>query len=102
MTVLASSFSAIRASVALAFEASFSAISMSKTLPWRTAAMPLKPSAASAAAIALPCGSRTPSLRRTVTRVFTMRGLLDQHRADALWAFRLDQDPKPAGDLLIG
>src|SRR5579871_4447162 len=44
---------------------------MSNTLPWRTLATPSTPSDFSAPSIALPCGSRMPDLRVTVTRAFT-------------------------------
>src|SRR5215831_16135285 len=44
--------------------------SMSNTLPWRTLATPSTPSDLSAPSIALPCGSRMPDLRVTVTRAF--------------------------------
>src|SRR5690348_8528804 len=43
---------------------------MSNTLPWRTLATPDTPSDFSAPSIALPCGSRMPDLRVTVTRAF--------------------------------
>src|SRR4051812_33685100 len=43
---------------------------MSNTLPWRTLATPPTPSDLSAPSIALPCGSRMPVLRVTVTRAF--------------------------------
>src|SRR5262249_50762779 len=43
---------------------------MSNTLPWRTLATPSTPSDFSAPSIALPCGSRMPVLRVTVTRAF--------------------------------
>src|ERR1043165_189678 len=70
ITVLASSFSAASRSVVSARTASLSSISMSNTLPWRTLATPATPSDFSAPSIALPCGSRTPFFRVTVTRAF--------------------------------
>src|SRR5262249_47151762 len=46
---------------------------MSNTLPWRTLATPSTPSDFSAPSIALPCGSRMPDFRVTVTRAFIVR-----------------------------
>src|SRR5258707_14260675 len=43
---------------------------MSKTLPWRTLATPLTPSDFRAPSMALPCGSRIPDFKVTVTRAF--------------------------------
>src|SRR5712672_3374309 len=65
---------------------------MSNTLPWRTLATPPTPSDLSAPSIALPCGSRMPVLRVTVTRAFmdvsqapylSSRARLRQHPATA-------------------
>src|SRR4051794_29134905 len=65
---------------------------MSNTLPWRTLATPPTPSDLSAPSIALPCGSRMPVLRVTVTRAFmdvsqapylSSRARLRQHPAAA-------------------
>src|SRR5262245_9599866 len=101
MTVLARSLSHIAFSAASARDLSLSASSMSKTLPWRTPLTPAKPSEASAPSIALPCGSRTPDLRVTVTRAFIKAALLDQHRSRALRPLLLDEDAEPPGDLLV-
>src|ERR1700691_3978308 len=46
---------------------------MSKTLPWRTLATPLTPSDFRAPSIALPCGSRIPDFKVTVTRALMTR-----------------------------
>src|SRR5215211_7294201 len=70
MTVLARSLSAACLSAASAFLRSRPLISMSNTLPWRTLATPSMPSDRSAPSIALPCGSRIPDFRVTVTRAF--------------------------------
>src|SRR5207253_9351137 len=47
---------------------------MSNTLPWRTLAMPSTPNDFSAPSMALPCGSRMPDFRVTVTRAFMYPG----------------------------
>src|SRR4051812_17674635 len=91
-------------SAALALPASRSSISTSNTFPCRTPATPAKPRAASAASIALPCGSKTPSFRRTVTRAFNSVypcRLLDEDRAGALGAFLFHQDTEAPGNLLV-
>src|SRR3977135_2933801 len=65
---------------------------MSNTLPCRTLATPTTPSDLSGPSIALPCGSRMPVLRVTVTRAFmgvsqapylSSRARLRQHPAAA-------------------
>src|SRR5476651_1614611 len=56
--------------MASAWARSEPSISMSNTLPWRTLATPATPSERSAPSIALPCGSRIPVFRVTVTRAF--------------------------------
>src|ERR1043166_6475306 len=103
---------------------------MSNTLPWRTLATPATPSDLNAPSIALPCGSRTPDLRVTVTRAFIATVLrsaapksgggrlappehspgfastqigspLHQHRAGALRALALGHDAEALGDFGI-
>src|SRR5580704_7704443 len=103
MTVLASSFSAALLSAASALARSPPSISMSNTLPWRTLATPPTPSDFRAPSMALPCGSRIPDFKVTVTRAFmafqyvgialaaTSPACLMQRR------FRLLQQPAVAG-----
>src|SRR5258708_8051370 len=69
---------------------------MSKTLPWRTLAMPSTPSDFSAPSMALPCGSRMPDFSVTVMRAFTdQASALHQHRTGARAPFILHQDAQP-------
>src|SRR3954469_22776031 len=93
---------------------------MSNTLPWRTLATPSTPSDFSAPSIALPCGSRMPDFRVTVTRAFTIfssehdlfgkpvstfpdhASALHQHRAAAGRPLVLHQDAQTLGDFGIG
>src|SRR6202030_4012481 len=70
ITVLARSFSAAFLSAASALARSPPSISMSKTLPWRTLATPPTPRDLRAPSMALPCGSRIPDFKVTVTRAF--------------------------------
>src|SRR5882672_2231056 len=81
ITVFASSLSAASFSAASALALSEPDSSMSNTLPWRTLATPSTPSDFSAPSMALPCGSRMPDFRVTVTRAFTgPASALHQHR----------------------
>src|SRR6185312_12206509 len=82
MTVFANSLSAASFNAASALALSAPASSISNTLPCRTLAMPSTPSVFSAPSMALPCGSRMPVFRVTVTRAFTVLdpSALDQHR----------------------
>jgi ATPase subunit of ABC transporter with duplicated ATPase domains len=73
ITVLASSFSHMSFRFARACDASFSASSMSITLPWRTSPTASKPRLLSACPIALPCGSSTPFFNVTNTRAFIFK-----------------------------
>src|ERR1700731_5064054 len=76
---------------------------MSNTLPWRTLATPSTPSDFRAPSIALPCGSRMPDFRVTVTRAFTSKSsALHQHRTRAGRPLVLHQDAQALGDLGIG
>src|SRR6476620_11102387 len=76
---------------------------MSNTLPCRTLATPSTPSDFSAPSMALPCGSRMPDFRVTVTRAFTgPASALHQHRTRTRRPLILHQNAKPLGDLGIG
>src|SRR5436305_12062477 len=75
---------------------------MSNTLPWRTLATPSTPSDFNAPSMALPCGSRMPDFRVTVTRAFTFASAFDQHRTRARWPLVFHQDAQTLGDLGIG
>src|SRR5579872_4264927 len=75
---------------------------MSNTLPWRTLATPATPSERNAPSIALPCGSRMPDFKVTVTRAFIVASALDQNRSAPLRALVLAHDAEPLGDLRIG
>src|ERR1700726_2751080 len=70
MTVFANSLSAASFSAASALALSEPDNSMSNTLPWRTLATPPTPSDFRAPSMALPCGSRIPDFKVTVTRAF--------------------------------
>src|SRR3954471_11464939 len=76
---------------------------MSNTLPWRTLAMPSMPSDFSAPSMALPCGSRMPDFRVTVTRAFTVSAsALDQHRPGTRRPLVLDQNTQALRHFGIG
>src|SRR5947209_8766799 len=102
MTVFANSLSAAAFRVASAFALSEPDISISNTLPCRTLATPSTPSDFNAPSMALPCGSRMPDFRVTVTRAFTFASALDQHRTGAGWPLVFHQDAQTLGDLGIG
>src|ERR1700691_1807346 len=87
ITVLASNFSAAFFSAASALARSAPSISMSNTLPWRTLATPLTPSVFRAPSIALPCGSKMPDFKVTVTRAFI---------ALSIWMNRRDRNQAAA------
>src|SRR5947207_1268955 len=100
---------------------------MSNTLPWRTLATPSTPSDFSAPSMALPCGSRMPVFKVTVTRALTVSSLsffskslsmifsrkpvptfrdhalaLHQHRAGAGRPLVLHQDAQPLCHFGVG
>src|SRR5204863_860313 len=75
---------------------------MSNTLPWRTLAMPSTPSDFNAPSMALPCGSRIPDFRVTVTRAFMSTSALHQHRTRTCRAFVLHHDAEALGDFRVG
>src|SRR6476619_3904484 len=80
---------------------------MSNTLPWRTLATPSTPSDFSAPSMALPCGSRMPDFRVTVTRAFTILSLEHDLVGKPVPTFpehasALHQDAQPLCDLRIG
>src|SRR3954471_11629561 len=104
MTVFASSLSAAFFNAASALALSAPASSMSNTLPWRTLATPSTPSDFSAPSMALPCGSRMPVFKVTVTRAFTSRSplALHQHRAGACRTLVLHEDAEAFCDFGIG
>src|SRR5215470_1976667 len=104
MTVFAKSLSAASFSAASALALSAPASSMSNTLPWRTLATPSTPSDFSAPSMALPCGSRMPVFRVTVTRAFTSRSssALHQHGTRALRTLVLHQDAEALCDFRVG
>src|SRR5579872_569145 len=74
---------------------------MSNTLPWRTLATPSTPSDFSAPSMALPCGSRMPDFKVTVTRAFTSLPL-DQNRTGAHGALIFHENAETLCDLGIG
>src|SRR6516164_5082376 len=84
MTGLARSCLHIASTCSRVLTGSLSASSSSITLPWRTSPIPLKPSAASALPIALPCGSSTSRLSLTCTRTFMFANLGTSTRC-SLW-----------------
>src|SRR6187200_3194580 len=77
---------------------------MSNTLPWRTLATPSTPSDFSAPSMALPCGSRMPVFKVTVTRAFTSKTplALHQHRAGARRTLVLHEDAEAFCNFGIG
>src|SRR3954470_18517025 len=76
---------------------------MSNTLPCRTLATPSTPSDFSAPSMALPCGSRMPDFKVTVTRAFTgSASALHQHRARTGRTLVLHQDAETLCHLGIG
>src|SRR3954467_8152235 len=75
---------------------------MSNTLPCLTLAMPSTPSDFSAPSMALPCGSRMPVFKVTVTRAFTTTSTLHQHRAGADRPLVLHQDAEPLRNFGVG
>src|ERR1700693_2864429 len=103
ITVFASSLSAASFNAASALALSEPDSSMSNTLPWRTLATPSTPSDFSAPSMALPCGSRMPDFKVTVTRAFTKAtSALHQHRTGARRPFVFHQNPQPLGDFGVG
>src|SRR5689334_7772084 len=76
---------------------------MSNTLPWRTLATPSTPSDLSAPSIALPCGSRMPDFRVTVTRAFIVRLQICFRPAPSMHRFgRFFQQAAVAGEPAAG
>src|SRR3990170_5015180 len=108
MMVLARSCSHMRSTSARARAGSLSATSTSIYLPWRTLPTEPKPSAWSAPAIALPCGSSTPGFSVMVMRAFMLPSFASvlfrahQHRARARPRRVVDMKPESARHLLIG
>src|SRR3990172_8490626 len=107
MMVLARSCSHMRSTSARARAGSLSATSTSIYFPWRTLPTAPKPSAWSAPAIALPCGSSTPGFSVIVMRAFMLPSFASplfgahQHWARACPGRVVDMQPEPARHLLI-
>src|ERR1700721_2282851 len=101
MTGLASSSLHIASTLVRAAALSPSGSSISISFPWRTSPTPVKPSAARALPIALPCGSSTPVLRLTWTRAFMVPPSLHRPRAFEIGRAAFGEDAEAAGDLLV-
>src|SRR3954447_11545598 len=75
---------------------------MSNTLPWRTLATPATPSDFSAPSIALPCGSRMPDFRVTVTRAFMLHSSCPASRRASMFFFAIYNKNAAGGNTLDG